>query len=382
MLTSTVWATSPTTWYTIDEKKNVGITVELFLSSTCSYCHKADAFFQALEPRYPWLHVKRYVINEDKNALTYFYQLLSEQKMDDFSVPSIFFCNSRWIGFASLETTGKDLLYAIEYCKHQIEQQGKLTDPTINVLKRWANANLFNSNVVGEPSVVKYIFVVGLMDALSPCSLFCLAGFFALLFMQENRKRQLMVGSLFILVIGCVHYFQQNFASTFFEILPWLRIPAAIAGLFIFYVAGQIYRKRTVNHLFLLVVFLVAFFTLVYQQTCLMNWSYIFEQWLSNQNLPAKQRGLYQFVYQCVYLMPIILTLILYSRVSNFKLFSKLKLRLHTIGILLIMAIGLFLIIYPFALANLAVSLLVVILLTICGWFLSRFNNPGKIGDE
>lgn len=373
---TSLWAnTSPTQWYTQDTNNKVILNVELFLSSTCPHCHKADAFFKKIESTSPWLHITRYTIDKDKGALIHFNRLLSEQEMSDFSVPSIFFCNSRWVGFASAETTGKDLLHALNYCKEQIEQKGKLTSINVNVLRHWANANLFDSGMTENPTVAKYITVIALMDAFNPCALFCFSAFFALLFMQDSRKVHVISGTLFILAIGIVHFFQQAYSSTFFELIPWFRWPAVLLGLFTFYLAGQYYRKRSVNFLFYLLAFLLGLAIQMYQQTCLMNWSYIFQQWLYNQHLSNAKIDLYQWIYQCMYLVPIIAAFILYIFLIRLKRLEHFKHKLHYIGLLYIMAVGLILIVYPWVLSNLFLSLVVILCAVIFGLLLNKFNK-------
>ena len=111
IISPNLWAdTISSPWYTQTADKKTVLNVALFLSSTCGHCHKADEFFQKIEPTHPWLHVTRYTVDKDKKALTQFNQFLMEQHMSDFAVPSVFFCNSRWVGFATAETTGKNLL--------------------------------------------------------------------------------------------------------------------------------------------------------------------------------------------------------------------------------------------------------------------------------
>lgn len=374
VLSSSLWAsTTPAYWYTQQADKQVTINVELFVSSTCEYCHRAEAFFREIEVTTPWLHIKRYTINQDKEALIRFNQLLTEQNMYDFSVPSVFFCNSRWVGFSSKETTGKDLLRGLNFCKSEIEKNGMLTPATVNVLKRWGNANLFDSGMVEHPSATKYIATIAIMDAFNPCSLFCLTAFFALLFLLDDRKKQYVTGLLFILVIGGVHYYQQAHAQVFFTLLPWLRLPAAVTGLFAFYLAGQYYRKRKSTNLLYVLTFLLAFMTQAYQQTCMMNWSYIFGQWLYNQQLSVGQHILYQLAYQTVYLLPSLLVLIAFIFLGRTKLITRSKSRLYIIGLLYIMAIGLILIVYPLALSNLALSLLVIVSLFVAGSILKKY---------
>lgn len=362
------------TWYTRDADNEIIMNVALFLSSTCPHCHKADAFFKKIESQTPWLHVQRYVINEDKNALIRFNELLNTQHMDDFAVPSVFFCNSRWVGFVSDETTGKDFLKALNYCKQQIEQKGELPTEAVTVLKRWANANMFDSNMTEHPSVGTYISLMAFMDAVNPCAYFGFAGFLALLFMQDNQKRRFVVGALFILIIGIVHYIQQAHTSTFFAFLDWFRWPAVVVGLFTYYLAGRYYYNIATPSLFIILSFLLAMMIQTYQQTCLMNWSYIFEQWLYNQKLSHGQENVYQFVYQILYLIPPFMLLILYLGFAKTKRFARWQPVLNRIGLLYIMAIGLCLIVYPIALSNMGLSFAAVILLALSGIFFKNLK--------
>ncbi len=380
---TSLWATTPNDfWYKQQNNKQVTLEVELFVSSTCQYCHKAEAFFDEVEKTTPWLHIKRYTINQDKQALILFNQLLAEQNVSDFSVPSVFFCNSRWVGFSSNETTGKDLLRGLNFCKNEIEKKGTLTPATVNVLKRWANAHLFDSAIIDNPSAIKYITTIAILDALNPCSLFCLAGFFSLLFLLDDRKKQLVTGVLFLVAVGTAHYLQQVYINTFFSLLPWLRVLAAFTGLFTFYLVGQYYRKRTTNNLLFLLSFLLAFMIQLFQQTCVMNWSFVFGQWLLNQQLTIGQSFFYQISYQTIYLLCLFLILILYVFVIRMRFFARLKQQLSITGLLYLMAIGLILIVYPLALANLALSLFVIVALFIAGWILNRYRSVAHSSQD
>ncbi|MDI1352022.1 MAG: hypothetical protein PSV35_04515, partial [bacterium] len=231
VLTTNIWANPETSsWYAQDEQKHIHLNVDLFLSSTCPHCHKANEFFTELEQATPWLHIQLYFIDQDKKALIRFNQLLTEQKMNDFAVPSIFFCNSRWVGFASAKTTGKDLLQAMNYCKQQIEKKNSLTATTINVLQQKANANLFDSAMIETPSITYYVLTMAFMDAFNPCSLFCLVGFFIFLMMQIKRRHILIVGFLYILAVSLTHFIEQTQLNTFYNLFPWLRILDVLIG--------------------------------------------------------------------------------------------------------------------------------------------------------
>ncbi|WP_131779354.1 hypothetical protein [Legionella bozemanae] len=366
-----VWAAeSSPTWYSKKDNKVV-LNIEMFLSSTCSHCQKADVFFQEIEAKNPDLNVQRYYINQNKDALSHFYQLLSAQQMDDFAVPSIYICNSRWVGFTSAETTGKDLLQAINYCKKQIENKGKLTQETVNALRHLANANRFITGLVEKPSKLHFTTTIAFMDSFSPCAFFCFAGFLAFLLIETQKKKQLIASLLFILSVVIVHYFQQAYTSTFFELLPWMRIPAVLLGLTTIYFVMQYYKKQPPIALYFSLAFLLGLITTIYQQTCVMNWSTIFEQWLNDQHLSRQQESLYQLLYQGVYILPLLLILLVYFVLLKFERFAALQTKLATIGLLFLLAIAVILIVYPFLLSYFGISLVLLFILMVIGCFLN-----------
>ncbi len=368
---SLVWADSDgSRWYSFAQDKSLSLNVELFLSSDCPHCHKADAFFKEIEPQYPWLQVHRNIINKDKKALSYFHELQLLQNMDDFVVPSVFFCGSRWVGFASAETTGKDLLMALNYCKQQIEQQSNLSNTTITVLQRWANANLFDSSIIGNPSASYYILVVALMDAFNPCTIFSLSGFFAVLFLQNTQKKRVIIGFSYIATIALLHFIQRAFTDTYYTWLLWARIPAAMVGMMGLYAVYCYYIKRKISLQWMIVItLLLGFMIQLYQQTCVMNWSYIFEQWLFNKQWSVGLRSVYEFAYEFVYLLPLSFILILYVLFIKKERFARHSSRFQQVGLLLVAMLSLILIFYPVALSYLGFSLLLTTCICVIAWF-------------
>jgi glutaredoxin len=371
ILSANLWAAESTpSWYTLSADKKATLNVVLFLTSTCPHCQKADAFFSDLATKSTDLNIQRNIINEDKEALIRFNQFLNDQHMDDFVVPSIFFCNSRWVGFATPETTGKDLLHAIDYCKQQIEKDGTLTPATVNTLRQWANANKFDSGMVQHSSFLQYIITIALTDAFSPCSFFCFMGFLGFLFIGNETEKKIVAGALFIIAIIAMHYFQQAHTSIFYHILFWLRLPTLLLGLAVLYYVVQHYKQQYSTLWYYSLAFFVGLMTTAYQQTCAMNWAYIFQQWLGNQHISSVQSGFYQALYQAIYALPIILMLVIYAGLLKIKRFAVWQSRWVSTGLLFLLAIALCFIAYPMLLSYLGVSVFALILLLICGYFL------------
>jgi hypothetical protein len=172
-----------------------------------------------------------------------------------------------------------------------------------------------------------------------------------------------------------MHFFQQAYTNAFFELLPWLRGPAVLVGLLTLYVMVQYYRKKELGNLLLLLSLFIAFFLQAYQQTCLMNWSFIFEQWLSNQQLSNGRTMAYELAYQLMYLVPLTGALIVYVAVMKLNRLTVMKQKLKYIGILYIMVIALLLIIYPWVFSKLLVSLMILFIVPIAGLLFIRFNH-------
>ncbi|STY29782.1 Uncharacterised protein [Legionella wadsworthii] len=362
-------AEAPFTWYNKTGNQLV-INIEMFLSSTCPHCQKADAFFREVEEKNPNIQVQRYYINQNKEALGRFYQLLNAEQMQDFAVPSIYICDSRWVGFNTAETTGKDLLKAIDYCRKQIEDKGKLSKETVNALRHLANANRFITGLVEKPTKFNFTTSIALMDAFSPCAFFCFAGFLAFLLIESKKKKQVIATLLFVLSVAIVHYFQQVYTSTFFELLTWLRIPAVLLGIMTLYFVMQYFKKQPSSILYYSLAFFIGLVTITYQQTCVMNWSAIFEQWLNDQHLSSWEANWYQLLYQLVYILPLILLLFIYFLFMRIKRFAAQGKKLTNIGLLFLIAIAVSLIAYPYIFSYFGISLGVIFILLVCGYFL------------
>lgn len=126
-------------WYSFNDKKEVTLNVSMFMSSDCPHCHKANEFFSQYAEKQPWIKINRYIINQSNEALKTFYEHLQHFLSNDFAVPTIFFCDSRWVGFESEQTTGNKIIEAFNFCKTQIEKDGTLSEATVTTLREMSS---------------------------------------------------------------------------------------------------------------------------------------------------------------------------------------------------------------------------------------------------
>ena len=381
ILNISVGYTSPQTVVSPDHDtvEQVSITVELFLSSTCSDCKKADAFFRDLEIKEPWLIVHRYFINNDHSALKLFYERLQQQHSTSFVVPAIFFCDSRWVGFAGEDTSGKALMNGLTYCRQKFIEENELSPSSINVLRQWGNATQFRINLQAQVSPFLLIPLTALVDAVSSCSLFCFIALLAFMWLSPTQKwLQLSVGLSFLLSIGIIHYAQQTESALYYELLPKLRIAIGLVGILLLFYALKDSRKLVARSvwkpdafIFAVIIFTV-FAVYVCQQTCLLNMALVFQQWLTEQTITPTKRIFYEAYYLFFYLLPMALILLFYFCVGRHQRLTKFQRTLQIASCLILMTLGLLLVVYPPLLADLLVSSIVLFVSIVIGWLLVR----------
>lgn len=355
------------------------IQIDLFLSSTCPYCHKADDFITALAKQENWIEVRRHIINQDKAALTLFAQEQKKLNQNDFRVPSIFFCNARWVGFESEETTGMELKKALDYCHTQIQKDGKLTEVTSAVLQRYAAPTQYIMPIDSAKGKWNALPVIAWIDAFNPCALFVFAAFFAFTFRQKSPSKQGIMGLILMVELALLHFWQQTDPGFFIYLIPWLRLPSVLMGVVLMtWLYSEIQQKGWIRLGIYPIAIISMALVFVYQQTCVLNWSYFFQQWLVQQELTQTQGVLLQLLYQVVYVSPLMLMLLIFMLINAKKHNKFFKIRLQLICTLYLLLLGVLLLLDPNRMGQLVWSVLSLIPLTLLGWMLAR-NRLAKL---
>ncbi|MBA3536194.1 MAG: hypothetical protein H0T84_06255 [Tatlockia sp.] len=369
--------TEPAPWFSKGTDNQLKLRVDLYISTTCPHCKNEDAFIRELQKKKPWLDIHRYEINLNRASLEKFHQALQQQNSDDYSVPALFFCDSRWVGFDKVETTGQALSRGLDYCYQQISKTGQLNSESKALLKIWANSSVLATNLTAQPAYV-FIPLMALSDALSSCSIFAVLTLFAFLWLYKEKSLMIGLGVSFIVVVAIVHHFQQAHAIFFYHALPWLRIPAVLVGMGLIAYVYIIYSKGSnirPGFAIPLLVGLTALIVEAYQQTCLPNFALVFTQWLDLQKISLLHRTFYLIIYNLIYILPltIILALIIYQRI--YKKREKSKPLLVCLAWCLLLVIGLISIIYPHGFSNLLLSVAALVISLIAAWVTLRKSS-------
>ena len=359
-------------WFRRDDTAGIVLNVDLFITSTCPHCHKADDFFRVLSVKTPWVKTNRHEIDAEKSQLELFYQKLQAFHSNDFSVPTIMFCDSRWVGFADSETTGKGLLRALKYCHQQVEKDGTLTEVTRNTLRQWSATTQSNLKLeLNKPaSLLARIVISALMEAVSLCSLFCLLMFLSFLWLYPDRRGvRFYLGLMFILTLGALHTVQFVFTSVYQQWMLYLRWASWLSGAALIAYVVQYYnaqwrsgRQRSMFWIVPVLLFGIAT-VYSYQQTCDFSVGALFQQWLQTQTLTSEAYYLSQLTYLAFYLLPLVLLLVFYLvfNVHPRKI-------LPVAACLMLATMGVLLLAYPSGLSSLAISCVVSIAAFFVAW--------------
>lgn len=351
----TVNVTSNSKDITIYNNDAGNIEVFLFLSSTCENCQKATNFFQNFQK--PWLKVTKFYIDKYKSDLILFNKKLELLNDDNFAVPSIIFCNSRWTGFDSSETTGKLLASALEYCHLKVLAHHHLTKSTTDVLDKWAEAAKLGLSL-GNYSTIS----IAINDLFNSCSLFFLVTCFVVLWLCPTRKIQLFAALSLLISFGLAHYLHQSYLSYLYQYSIVLRFCAILTGsalLFLLLKNG----KETFEHLWILIP--VAMVIEFYQQSCQNNFVLVYEQWLQIQHLSFPRAIINKLFYYFIYLLPLTTIAFLSTFLGNRQWFGKYRSSITKICLYYLIFLGLNFIFAPITLSYLLFSWLIIIMMMI-----------------
>jgi hypothetical protein len=358
------------------------IQVDFFLSSTCPYCQKADAFLHDAEKKYPWLVVKRYTINQDTSALQTFYEHLQEQKSTDFSVPALFFCHSRWAGFQDAGKTGKIWLKALSYCHQKMMQQGKLEPAVIRVLQNEGQASHFPIKASTFQSTALFSVSMGLIGAVTPCSFFCWVAFLSFLWLYSTEtKRSMEMGVIFLLGLGVQHYIQHIHTLLYYQVLALLKYPALLTGLLLLFTVIKTSWKASPNPtitptpLNYVVVFFTAFFLQTFQQTCEFDAGLILNQWFVEQSVSSLSHLYYEGLFQLFYLLPMTIFFILYLIYERKRGTSRNAFVMRITARSVLMLLASTLVIAPSLFSNIAASIIFPLTALLIGWWAGKRNE-------
>lgn len=196
------------------------VELHFFWSRGCPHCQAARPFVESLPGRLPWLRLHSLEVGEAANGAVYD-RMARAIGEDASSVPAFLFCGRMMVGFDAPETTGAELLAALEDCRAGVAaaRPETLRVPVFGEVRRDAL------------SLPLLTLVIAGLDAFNPCAFFVLLFLLSLLVHARSRARMLFVGGTFVLFSGLIYFM---FMAAWLHVFRWageLRAVTVAAGL-------------------------------------------------------------------------------------------------------------------------------------------------------
>lgn len=183
----------------------------LFYSESCPHCHAEINFINKnlMLPEYSqYIDFRFYDIAKTETrelinnySATYNIQIRG--------VPIAFIAGEVVSGFASEDTTGREILNIIdkEIKKTKVEENKNVTEPVLCEDEKMLEIPFLGTIYLKDFSLPIITIIIGLLDGFNPCAMWVLLFLISLLLGMENRKKMIILGSLFVLTSGIVYFF-------------------------------------------------------------------------------------------------------------------------------------------------------------------------------
>jgi len=372
------------------------VDLYMFYGKTCPHCRAESRFLDSIEGKYPTLNIHRFEVSEKENILLW-------QKMCEichtqpFGVPMIFIGGEHFTGFS--ENMAPDIEKAIKHCIETecpnpeeklgiAEKKSEETKETAKLphieTKNQASkeASKMDVPIIGEIDAKKialgpFTFFIALIDGFNPCTMWVLSFLLALLIHVHDRKKILVVGSVFLCAVFMIYFLFMTAWLNLFLYLGYIdmiriiiAIIAILAGLinmkdFFWFKKGisltisnrfkpKLFEKmRNVvkeESLMLTVIgtIVLASFASLIELPCTSGFPALYTKILSMQGFKGLGYYFYIMLYCIFYIIPLTVIIALFAYfMKGEKMTEKHGRILKLIGGLIMLVLGLILLVNP-----------------------------------
>jgi hypothetical protein len=378
-----------------------------FWSARCPHCLEARPFIEDLPRRHPWIRLHALEISASRANLARYMAMAGALGQEARSVPALLYCGQMQVGWQSAATTGADLLKGLEACRAQAAQGRLMPAPVQD------DATL-RLTLVGEldaSSLSLPVLTVALagMDAFNPCAFFVLLFLLSLLVHQQDRRRMLAIGGVFVLVSGLMYFAFMAAWLGLFRImggLPWITATAgglaAIMGVinvkdFFAFRQGvtlsipesrkaDIFRRgRGILSAgsfpaMLAATVLLATAANFYELLCTAGFPMVYTRLLTLHEPDGARHFLYLALYNVVYVLPLLAIVLAFVGTMGARKLSEREGRLlKLLSGLMMLGLGLLLLVAPERLGHLGIALGLMVGAGLLTWLAARLTRGGRM---
>jgi thiol-disulfide isomerase/thioredoxin len=410
-------------WYGTAADGSPTVRLYYFFSPTCPHCQAAKPLIHDFAARTPWLELKTYAVKDNRDNARFYYDTAKSLGVEALSVPGFVFCRQVSIGYDSAETTGAELIKALEACHaDRLEHPGATTAgpaggpagteaSATTAIETGTAGTTVNLPFVGTVSAQSFSLpaltvVLAGMDAFNPCAFFVLLFLLSLLVHAKSRTRMAIVGGTFVLFSGIVYFVFMAAWLNVFLIAGELRVITIGAGLVALFVAalnikdyfwfkegpslsipdsakpGLFKRMREVvtegaMGPMLVGTVLLAIVANSYELLCTAGFPMVYTRALTLAQLQTWQYYAWLAAYNVIYVIPLLAIVTVFTKTMGARKLSESEGRiLKLVSGLMMLGFGIVLLFAPNLLTNALASILVLLAAVGVALVTARFTSP------
>lgn len=408
-------------WFGTAADGSPTVRLYYFYSPTCPHCQAAKPLVNDFAARTPWLELQAYPVKDNRDNARFYFNTAKALGVEALSVPGFVFCRQVRIGYDSAETTGAELIQALEQCHADrlahpqaaaagtTSMQGTsggardVEESTAGTTIHLPFAGTVNAQAFSLPALT---LVLAGMDAFNPCAFFVLLFLLSLLVHARSRTRMAIVGGTFVLFSGIVYFVFMAAWLNVFLIAGELRIITLIAGVIALLVAvlnvkdyfwfkegpslsipdaakpGLFKRMREVvtegaMGPMLVGTVLLAIVANSYELLCTAGFPMVYTRALTLAKLESWQYYAWLAAYNVIYVVPLLAIVVVFTKTMGARKLTESEGRiLKLVSGLMMLGFGLVLLFAPNLLTNALASILVLVVAVVVALVTAKFTSP------
>ena len=376
------------------------VPVHLFWSKQCPHCLEARPLILDLAKRHTWIDLHDHELSEHPENVRRFVELAAQVGQKAQAVPSLIYCGTMETGFDATPAGVSAFVARLERCRKQ-GSEDNVARQSIDGFK----LPLLGAIDPARLSLPLLTILLAGLDAFNPCAFFVLLFLLSLLAHQQNGRRMLVIGGIFVAFSGGMYFaFMAAWLNLFLLLgsLPWVTAAAGLLALvmgainikdFVRFHQGvtlsisaegraEIFqRARRILSAGSLPAMIVTTIVLAvaanfYELLCTAGLPMLFTRLLTLQESSAARHYLYLTLYNVVYVLPLLAIVLAFVRTMGARKLSEREGRLLKLLSGLMMAgLGVLLLLAPGMLGNIGLTLAVPALAIGATWLAARWTR-------
>ena len=376
------------------------IHLYFFWSAHCPHCLEARPFIETIPSARPWVRLHSLELSRHPEHVRQYVALAGMLGQSAQAVPALIFCETLSVGWDSDATSGAALLDALDACRSDRAAATSATTPALRV-------PLLGELDTAALSLPALTLVIAGLDAFNPCAFFVLLFLLSLMAHQKSRRRMLAIGGIFVLCSGLMYFAFMAAWLNLFQLLgnlAWVTLAAGVLAILVgainikdFFALERgislsipesrkpdIYRRARAIlaagslPAMLGATLLLAIAANFYELLCTAGFPMVYTRLLTLQDLGTGTRLLYLAMYNLIYVIPLALIVLVFTRTLGARKLTEREGRLlKLLSGAMMLQLGALLIFAPERLDQLGVAFALMAVAILATWLAARATrNP------